>query len=149
MPQAKAVQFFCSHANRTLMPTFKSTLLLIITHLTTLNLSHATIKLSTVQHNYACHCWAHFYFTQQLKPQLQQVRKVFKKLNQASSPPQGVSTHLSLNNECLLLQKPPSYAHVLIWAACWLAFLVLYGLANLLCQPKANMTNTTCYTAFF
>ena len=40
----KQYKIFRSHANRTLMPTSESTLLLLVSHLTTLNLSHATIK---------------------------------------------------------------------------------------------------------
>ena len=48
----KQYNFFRSRANRTLMPTSESTLLLFAAHLTTLNLSHATIKvyLSAVRH---------------------------------------------------------------------------------------------------
>ena len=89
MLEAKAVQFFCSHANRTLMPTFKSTLLLIITHLTTLNLSHATIKHSTVQHNYACHCWAAFQFYSATQTTTTASAKGIQKAQSRASSPLG------------------------------------------------------------
>ena len=51
----KQYKFFCSHANKTLTPTSESTLLLLISHLTTLNLSH------TIINSLSLHCMAYAY----------------------------------------------------------------------------------------
>ena len=111
------------------MPTSESTLLLFVAHLTTLNLSHVTIVyLSAVRYMHVT-AGQHSIFTQQLTPRLQQVLKGIQKTQSATQPPK---VHLTItlsvmeNMKCLLLQKPPSYDNVLIWAVCCLAFLVFY-----------------------
>lgn len=56
--------YFCSCANRTIVPISESTLLLFLAHLTIMNLSYATIKvlLSAIRHTYVCHCRAALQF---------------------------------------------------------------------------------------
>ena len=46
------------------------------------------------------------------------------------------------NTKCLLLLKPPLYGPVLIWAACCLAFLILYESAN---APNRSQYDLTAY----
>ena len=108
------------------MPTSESTLLFFVAHLTTLNLSHATIKvyLSAVRHMHVT-AGQHSSFTQQLTPRLQQVLKGIQKTQSITQPPWvrlPITLSIMQNMKHLLLQKPPSYDNVLIWAACCLAF---------------------------
>ena len=117
---------FCSHANRIPIPTSESTLLLFVTHLTTLNLSYATIKvyLSAVRHMHVT-TGQHSKFTHQLTPHLQQVLKGIQKTQSATQPSRQrlpITLSIMQSMKRLLLQKPPSYDNVLIWAACCLAF---------------------------
>ena len=67
----------------------------------------------------------HSNFTQQLTPRLQQVLKGIQKTQLATQPPRvrlPITLSIMQSMKRLLLQKPPSYDNVLIWAACCLAF---------------------------
>ena len=76
---------FC---NQLALPTTKSTLLLFVTYLASLNLSHPTIKvyLAGVRSLHVAHSH-HFTFNQQLTPQLQQVLKGIQKQQAIGSAP--------------------------------------------------------------
>lgn len=90
----------------------------------------------------------HSNFTQQLTPRLQQVLKGIQKTQLATQPPRvrlPITLSIMQSMKRLLLQKPPSYDNVLIWAACCLAFLAFYESVNLRCQLKANMIPLLIY----
>ena len=119
-------KIFCSRANRTPIPTSESTLLLFVAHLTTLNLSYATIKvyLSAIRHMHVT-VGQHSSFNLQLTPRLQQVLKGIRKTQAASKPPRArlpITRSIMQRIRCSLLKRPQSYDNIMIWAACCLAF---------------------------
>ena len=143
----KQYKTFCSNANRTLIPTSESTLLLFVAHLTTLNLSHATIKvyLSAVRHLHVT-AGQHSIFTQQLTPRLQQVLKGIQKTQSASQPPRvrlPITLSILQHIKHLLLQKPPSYDNTLIWAACCLAFFGFLRVSEFTVPAQSQYDHTT------
>lgn len=90
----------------------------------------------------------HSNFTQQLTPRLQQVLKGIQKTQLATQPPRvrlPITLSIMQSMKRLLLQKPPSYDNVLIWAACCWPFLAFYESVNLWCQLKANMIPLLIY----
>ena len=90
----------------------------------------------------------HSTFTQQLTPRLQQVLKCIQKAQLATQLPRvwlPITLSIMQSMKRLLLQKPPSYDNVLIWAACCLAFLAFYESVNLRCQLKASMIPLLIY----
>ena len=140
---------FCSYANRILIRTSESTLLLSVAHLTTLNPSYAIIKvfLSSVQHMHFT-AGEHSNFTQQLTSCLQQVLKGIQKTQSATQPPsvrQSITLSIMQSMKHLLLQKPPFYDNMLIGLPVAWPYLAFYGSVNLLCQLKANMTTLLIY----
>lgn len=108
------------------MPTSEATLLLFVSYLASLNLSHATIKvyLSGVRslHIVSGH---HNSFTECLTPRLQQVLKGIRKEKAAVLPPRirrPITLQIMEGIKGVLLQQPHNYHNIMMWAACCLAF---------------------------
>ena len=96
----KLYTIFCSCTNRTTVPATEETLLLFVTYMITLNLSHATIKvyLSAVRHVHVT-ARLHSDFNQQLSPHLQQVLKGVKKTQAITEPSKGASAYHAIYHE--------------------------------------------------
>ena len=77
---SSGIKHYIKFCNQLALPTTKSTLLLFVTYLASLNLSHPTINvyLAGVRSLHVAHSH-HFTFNQQLTPQLQQVLKGIQK----------------------------------------------------------------------
>ena len=117
---------FCSLATRDTVPTSESTLLLFVTHLASLKLSHSTIKvyLSRV-HSLHVAQGHHDSFNKCLTPRLYQVIKDIQKDNviiHAPRIPRPITIEIMKGIKEVLLQNPHDYNNIMMWAACCLAF---------------------------
>ena len=93
---------------------------------------------SYVIHYMASYCTRHYYL-------LNCHFKGIRKIKLTTQPPRvclPISFCIMQNTKCLLLLKPPLYDPVLIWTACCLAFLILYGSANV---PNQSQYDHTTY----
>ena len=80
--------------------------------------------------------------TQQLTPQLQALKGI-QKLNQPPRVPVHINPSTMENMKRLLLQKPPSYDNVLIWAACCLAFFGFLWVSEFTVPAQNQYDHTT------
>ena len=117
---------FCRSANALPLPTSEQTLLLFITHLGQLNMAHKTIKvyLSAVRswHISSGHYKA---FDNQLSPRLERVLKGIKSSQAKSKPPRTrlpITSSIMFKIRSALAATPQDYNHIMLWAACCLAF---------------------------
>ena len=117
---------FSSSIQRCPILTTESTLLLFVAHLATAGLSHSTIKVYLAAVHYLhTTCGRHKGFLDQLTPRLQQVLKGIKKTQSALQVPRvrrPITLDIMRGIQSVISTHPGSYFHMMIWAACCLAF---------------------------
>ena len=119
---------FGADTQRQAVPTSESTLMLFVSHLANLGLTHSTIKvyLSSICHLHITQ-GKHSQFSTELTPRLQQVLKGTKKLQAITSHPRvrrPITLEVMQGIKSVLLSQSHCYHNTMIWAACCLAFLV-------------------------
>ena len=117
---------FCNQANRPLVPTSESTLLLFVSYLASCNLCYPTIKayLAGIR---SLHVVTGYdvNFQSHLTSRLHQVLKGIRKdkastlLSRIRRP---ITRDIMLKIKGALLKNPHSYHNIMMWAACCLAF---------------------------
>jgi len=136
---------FCGRTKVPAIPATETTLVLFVSYLATINISHYSIKvyLSAVRHMHITR-GLHNEFNQLLTPRLHLTLRGIKR-KQASTHPSR--TRLPITIDILhkvrsyLSAKSPSYSNTMLWAMCCLAFFgfLRVGEFNLLYQVKTSM----------
>ena len=108
------------------MPTTEATLLLFVSYLASLNLSHSTIKvyLSGIRSLHVSQ-GHHTSFSLQLTPRLQQVLKGIRKHQASGTSPRirrPITIQIMAGIKSVLQKNPHLYHNIMMWAACCLAF---------------------------
>ena len=119
-------QSFCHSIKATYMPTSEPTLILFATYLASEGITHATIKvyLAAIRNSHVS-AGLHSHFYQQLSSRLQLVLKGIKKTQAITQPVKSrlpITLNIMRDIKSLLSSQPNSYLHIMIWAACCLAF---------------------------
>ena len=117
---------FCEHIHNSPLPTSEQTLLLFVTYLGQLELTHKTIKvyLSAVRNLHIT--TGHFtIFETQLSPRVERVLKGIKLTQAKSKPPRSrlpITSSIMRKIRAVLAKSPHDYNNIMLWAACCLAF---------------------------
>ena len=117
---------FCKHIHCSPLPASEQTLLLFVTYLGQLGLTHKTIKvyLSAVKNLHITS--GHFKsFEIQLSPRVERVLKGIKLSQAKSRPPHSrlpITSSIMCKIRSVLAKTPNDYNNIMLWAACCLAF---------------------------
>jgi len=117
---------FCGRAKVPAIPATDTTLVLFVSYLATVNISHDSIKvyLSAVRHMHITRGLPNE-FNQLLSPRLHLTLRYIKR-KQASTHPSRTKLPITIDIlhkiRSYLSTKPPSYSNTMLWAMCCLAF---------------------------
>ena len=116
---------FCTLAKKNALPATRSTLLLFVTYLASLNLSYSTIKvyLSRVRSLHTTH-GHHIAFSRQLTPRIQVLKDIrkYQAIGASSRICHPITIQIMVGIKSILQKNPHSYHSIMMWAACCLAF---------------------------